>query len=243
MSRILVIARRELLSAAVSPVIWLTVAVAWLLVGLAAYFKLSPAGVDTSAFVFQTTGTWLIIQILLVPMLSMRVLSEEKRSGTLEALMTAPVADHEVVLGKYLALSVIHGLAAAIVPLATLPFVLQGKVPDPGQVLSSFLASLGIGAMLLAIGVFASALASAQVLAAFVTILIESALIFGPGFARERLLPENLLAQALKRGDIIEQLLAGGTGVLDLNHFAYQGVIAALFLLYAVRTLEVRKWK
>lgn len=245
MSRILVVARRELLSACVAPVMWLTVAVAWMLAALAAYFAVIPApgGGELSTFVYLTASWWLILQILIVPILSMRVLSEEKRTGTLETLMTAPVADHEVVLGKFLAVNVIHGVAALILPLLTVPFIIQGRPPDAGQMAATLLTAFGTGALLLAVGVFASSLTSAQVLAAFVAILIGSALIFGPTLARPWLSQEGLLAQALSRADVREQVRSGALGILDLNHFAYQAILAALFLLYAVRALEVRKWK
>ena len=84
---------------------WLTIAVAWLLAALAAYFFVLPtSGGETSIVRLRDLASWwLILQVLIVPILSMRLLSEEKRSGTIEALMTAPVADHEVVLGKFLA--------------------------------------------------------------------------------------------------------------------------------------------
>jgi ABC-2 type transport system permease protein len=224
---------------------WITVAVAWLLAALAAYFAVIPAagGGELSTFVYRTASWWLILQMLIVPILSMRVLSEEKRTGTLETLMTAPVADHEVVIGKFLAVNVIHGVAALILPLLTLPFVIQGKVPDPGQMIATLLTALGTGALLLAVGVFTSSLTSAQVLAAFVAILIEAILIFGPTLAKPWLSEGSLFAQAMGRADMREQVLSGALGVLDLNHFAYQAIVAALFLFFAVRVLEVRKWK
>jgi ABC-2 type transport system permease protein len=173
----------------------------------------------------------------------MRLLSEEKRTGTLESLMTAPVSDHEVVIGKFLAASVIHGFAALIVPLSTVPFILYGKSPDAGQLAAAFLTALGIGSTFLGAGLFASSLTSAQVLAAFVTLLLEGALAFGPPLARGYLSTENVVAQALARGDLFQHVQEGSLGILDLNHFTYQLVIAALFMLFAVRSLEVRKWR
>ena len=75
-------------------------------------------------------------------------------------------------------------------------------------------------------------------------ILIEAALVFGPSLATR--LPAGritLVAQALARGDLFDHVQYGSLGILDLNHFTYQLVMAALFLLFAVRSLEVRKWK
>jgi ABC-2 type transport system permease protein len=173
----------------------------------------------------------------------MRLLSEEKRTGTLEALMTAPVSDHEVVLGKFLAGSAIHAIATLVLPLSTLPFVFYGKPPDLGQVTGAYLTAIGVGTTFLGVGVFASSLTSAQVLAAFVAMLIQAALVFGPSVVPRYLPPEHLIAQAVDRGNLVEHVKAGSLGILDLNHFTYQFVLAALFLLFAIRSLEVRKWR
>jgi ABC-2 type transport system permease protein len=239
-----VIARRELLAAAVSPVTWLTLLVAWSLASVLAYFYVLPKSEgEVSMFVWGMASFWIFLQILICPILSMRLLSEEKRTGTLEALMTAPVSDHEVVIGKFLAANVIHAVAAAIVPLATLPFVLHGKSADLGQLTGAYVTAVGIGALFLGAGVFASSLTSSQVLAAFVTILIEAALVFGPSLTTRYLPPESPFRQAFVRGDLFEHVQYGSLGIVDLNYVAYHVVMAALFLLFAVRSLEVRKWR
>lgn len=244
MTRTLVILRRELASAAASPVMWVTVALAWLGCGAAAsFFALPDSTGEASIFVFNVASWWLVIQALIVPLLSMRLLSEEKRSGTIEALMTAPVHDHEVVLGKFLAANVVHALAALAIPLLALPFVVQGRPPDGGQLAGAYVTALGIGALFLAAGTFASSLTAAQVLAAFVTVLIELALLFGPMLLLRSLPPDHAAAAALARGHLFTHLQEGSVGILDVNHLVYQGVVAALFLLFAVRSLEVRKWK
>jgi ABC-2 type transport system permease protein len=243
-TRTLTIARRELLAAAVSPVTWLTLVVAWTIASVLGYFWVLPgSGGEVSTFVFGMASWWLLVQMLIIPILAMRLLSEEKRTGTLEALMTAPVADHEVVIGKFLAVSAIHAVASAIIPLSTLPFLMYGKAPDPGQLLAAFLTAVGIGSTFLGAGLFASAITSSQVLAAFVTILIEGALLFGPSLAQRYLSPDHALAQGVSRGDFFQHVQAGSLGILDLNQVTYQLVIAALFLLFAVRSLEVRKWR
>jgi ABC-2 type transport system permease protein len=244
MTRTFVIARRELLAAAVSPVTWLTLLVAWTLCTVIGFFfLLPPSGGEISVFLWFMGTTWLWLQLFIVPILSMRLLSEEKRTGTFEALMTAPVSDHQVVIGKFLAASVIHAVATLILPLSTLPFVFYGKAPDPGQLFAVFVTAVGVGSTFLGIGVFASSLTSAQVLAAFVAVLIEAALLFGPALVPSYLPPDHLIAQAVSRGDLFEHVRSGALGILDLNHFTYQLVMAALFLLFAIRSLEVRKWQ
>jgi ABC-2 type transport system permease protein len=242
--RTLVIMRRELFAAFVSPVMWLAVALSWFVCAVMVYaFALPPSGGEVSVFVFGVAQWWFIIQVFIAPLLSMRLLSEEKRAGTLESLMTAPVNDHEVVLGKFAAVNVVHAVAALIIPILTLPFVFYGKAPDWGQVAATYLTALGIGALFLAIGVFASSVTSAQVLAGFVTVLIEAAFIFAPLLAVQHLPAGHFIVQAVTLGHLSNHVQEGALGILDVNNFAYELVMAALFLLFAVRSLEVRKWK
>src|SRR4029079_16746644 len=96
-----------------------------------------------------------------------------------------------------------------------------GKSPDWGQVAGAFITSLGIGAMFLAVGVFASSVTSAQVLAGFLTVLLEAALIFGPSLAVEHLPQDHLVVKALEHGYLMRHVQEGALGIIDANHVAY----------------------
>ncbi len=244
MGRILLIAQRELRSTFVSPVMWFALALAWLLEGGMAYLWSLPAsGGEVSRFIYDAASRWLAIQLLVVPVLCMRILSEEKRSGTFETLMTAPVADHEVVIGKFMAVWVVHAIAALIVPMLALTLIPYGGRPDPGQLIAAYLSLLGTGSVFLAIGVFASSLTQAQVLAAFISLILQLVMFLGPPLVLQQVPPEHPIALSLLRGSLATHVQAGSLGILDGNDFTYQLVMTALFLLFAVRSLEVRKWR
>ena len=96
----LVIAKRELGAFFVSPIAYIVGAAFLFITGLFFVFTVVISNIATLAQVFQVTA---VILLFMAPILTMRLLSEEARSGTLELLLTAPVRDWEVVLGKFLA--------------------------------------------------------------------------------------------------------------------------------------------
>ena len=109
--------------------------------------------------------------IFLAPLLTMRLLAEEQKLGTLELLLTSPVRDWEVVLGKYIASFLI--LAAILaVTLYYVVLLYSFGDPDTGPVLSGYLGLLLYGAAALAIGLLGSSLSSNQIVAAVVGIAI-----------------------------------------------------------------------
>jgi ABC-2 type transport system permease protein len=236
--------RRELWSAFVSPATWAAVGAAWVL--LALVFKngvLPGVGGDLRDAIIASSDGWWWIQFFLAPLWCMRLLSEERRTGTFEALMTAPVTDAAVVLGKYLSAVILLALTALIIPLLmamTLPF--DGR-PDWGQLASAYCAFVGTGAVLCAVGVFASALTQSQVLAAFLALVLNTVLTSLPNWAAMKFPPDHVIRRALARGSLLDQMKEGAAGVMDGNHVAFQTVASALFLLFAVRTLESRKWR
>jgi ABC-2 type transport system permease protein len=239
----LLLARRELFSAGVVPSTWLTYAAAWFVLGLAFRVVVGGAGGQLRDAVVGLFDAWGFVQHFLAPLFCMRLLSEERRSGTFETLMTAPVADYEVVGGKFLAAwTLLAGAAAGclVLPLLVLPF---GGSPDFGQLASGFLAALGSAAVLCALGVFASAMTSSQVLAAFLSLVLGIVLSTLPSFAAEKLPAGHFLVRALARGSLPAQLREGAQGVVDVNHVAFQLAFTFLFLLFAVRALESRKWR
>lgn len=238
-----ILAGRELWSAAVQPSTWATLAAAWLLLGYAFTNALPAAGGDLRDATLGLFASWWWVQFFLAPLLCMRSLSEERRTGTFESLMTAPVRDRDVVVAKFLAawsLTLFAALACPLLLCATTPF---GGRPDPGQLLSAYLGSAGTGAVLCAIGVFASALTASQIFAAFFALVLNTALAALPGLAAEKLAPDHVLTRALSRGSLSDQLREASAGVLDLNHVAFQIAISAVFLLFATRALESRKWR
>ncbi len=171
----LAIARRELAAIIGSPVGALVAGLFLACTG-AVWFVLGPqlvgrgfvSGQPASLSLFFETALWMLL--LLTPAISMRSISEEIRSGSLEVLLTAPVPERTIILGKFLGSLLV--LVLILLPTLVLLVALErhGR-PDYGEVAAGYLGLVLIGAALLASGILASTLTGSQVTAFLLTIL------------------------------------------------------------------------
>jgi ABC-2 type transport system permease protein len=239
-----VIFRKELLSYFVGPVSWIIAVVFYLWRGyevstLSAYAMLMQA--DPDAFITSTyTLSSTTAMVIFVPgLLTMRCFAEERRSGSLEALMTAPVRDFGVVFGKWAAAVVFYALLW--LPSGLLLHVLEY---DPflatdlafGPVFAAYLGMFLLSAMLLAIGCLCSSLTDNVLLAAILAILTDIGLLSLPGMVRANL---GDLAQQYYVRELLDKLDVGrnfndwfARGLVDTSQVAFYvgGVVFFLFL-------------
>ncbi len=235
---------REVESYFLAPLMYLVLAVFLVLNGIAFYFSV----VDTHGNVNQTVRTFLggsilfWINILVIPpLLTMRLLAEEKRTGTIEGLMTAPVTDVAVVLAKFtgaLLFYVALWLPSSIYLIMMKSF---GALPDPGVLATSYLGVLLLGALLLSMGVLASAISPNQVVAAILGIVGNLILFFVPLFSLQ--MGPGMIRNALEQLSILFHFQGSfGKGVLDSGVLSVYVAGSALFLFFAVRAIESRRW-
>jgi ABC-2 type transport system permease protein len=236
--------RREMLSLWVTPLAWVLLGVFLLLQGgifysiLAHFASFAELSVDAGPLgaYFGQSSIFLLMTLLLVcPALSMRTLAEERRSGTIETLLTAPVGSTGVVLGKYAAALSTY----VLIWLPTLLYVVilrkTGTV-DWLVVLSSYLGLFLVGAQYLSIGVFASALSKSQFVALLVTVLIQFGLfvlgigeyIFDPGLLRD------LCAYVSLSGHMEDF----SKGIVDTRRVLYDVSLAIFCLFLTVRVVD-----
>ncbi len=184
-------------------------------------------------------SSWLML-ILLAPVLTMRLISEELRSGSIEILMTAPITEAQVVAGKYLAALTFY----ASLWLPTLAYALliarQSEV-DWGPVAAGYVGILGIGALLLAVGTFASAMTRSQLVAAMVSVALVF-LLFLLGIFEGQVDTERL-KQALDYVNLWNHIDEFARGIVDTRRLAYYGTGVLFFLFLATRALEDKKWR
>jgi ABC-2 type transport system permease protein len=179
-----------------------------------------------------------VILLLLMPLVTMRLFAEERRSGTIELLLTYPVRDGAVLTGKYLAALTLYGVMLA----GTLayPALIASFVRlEWGPLLTGYLGLLLMGAMFLAVGVFASSLTENQVVAAIITfgVLLMFWVI---GWTAE--FAGGPLGTVLTHLSILEHNDTFAKGVLDTKDVVYYLNFTALALFLAVRSLEARRW-
>jgi ABC-2 type transport system permease protein len=230
------IARREVESYFVSPIAYVTLAIFLFLMGYLFERILYLSREATLQYVFYNMVT---VFMLLLPLITMRLFAEERRAGTLEVLLTSPVRDWEVVLGKYLASLSILVLALALTGLYAVILAIIGK-PEWGPLLSGYLGMLLFGGAVLAIGLLTSSWTRNQVIAAFVAVIIVlflwviDALSSSASGALAGL--PSYLSIARHYDDFL-------SGVIDTRHLVYYASVIAIALFMTVRSLESRKWR
>ena len=200
----------------------------------------APTSMTPLDFFFGGTLFYWLALLFVGPVLTMRLLSEERRSGTLEMLLTAPVTEGQVVFGKYLGALLFY----VFLWLPTLLYValLARELPlDWGPVGAAYLGTLGIGSLFLAIGIFMSALTRNQVVAAvgaFAVIFLT----FIPAFL-EFLVNDPALRDAVSYLNLYQHMDEFSKGIVDTRHLVYYASGTALFLFLASRAVEAAKGK
>ncbi len=229
---------KELRSYLASPVAYVVTAVFLLLSGTFFTGYLASTGYsDTSLKGFLDAGQLLIPLFAVV--LTMRLISEEKKLGTWEFLATAPVRDSEIVLGKYAGSLAVLAMMLALTFYYPLLLFMFGD-PDPGPIVTGYLGLLLLGAATLAIGVFASSLSANQIIAAAISCAILFVLWFtgeAAGFV------PGPIGQMLSYVSLSTHFPDFGTGIVDTRAVVYYLSVAGLFVYFAIRATEAGRWR
>jgi len=237
--------RREMLSLWVTPLAWVLSFAFLLLQGVAFYIvvdhythftTMSMEGPVESYFASLFMPFSLL---LLCPALSMGSFAEERKSGTLESLLTAPVTARAVVHAKYLAALTTY----VLLWLPTLLYVVIVRnvaVIDWPVVLSSYAGLFCIGAAYLAVGVLMSAMARSQLLALMLATLVQFGLfILGVG---ERVFDPGPLQAICAHVSVLSQLEDFARGVIDLRRLVFDSSLVSLCLFLTRRVVDSWRW-
>ncbi len=180
---------------------------------------------------------------LVVPLVTMGVLAEEKRSGTIELLITMPVKDSEVILGKYIAslgMCAILLLATLSYPFAMFVWPWHLGPMDWGPVWTGYLGLLCYCGAGVAIGMMFSSFTESQIISFFVTALVMLTL-WGLGFLVETV--PGAAGDTFSFISFQSRFLPFARGIIDTRALVYFVSIAVVCLLVSFRQLESRKWK
>lgn len=200
-----------------------------------------PRAVAAKPLDYFFTSFWWMILLVVVPVLTMRLLAEERQSGSIEVLMTAPVSEEQVVIGKYLGSLAFY--AFLWLPTVAYAVILGAYTEvDWGPVASGYLGFLLIGALMLAVGIFASSLTPNQLVAAIIAFAILLLLVLGTALLGG--LVEDPVAQdILEYVDLMSHQEDFAKGIVDTRHLVYYLSGAVFFLFLTSRTLENNKWR
>jgi ABC-2 type transport system permease protein len=239
------IAWREVRSFFLSPVAYV-VLTAWLLWSGLSFFQLTSwlssrmsAGGSDNPLTLFFGGTFLFFVplLLFVPVLTMRLLAEERATGTLEPLLTAPVTERAVVLGKYAA-AMVFWLVLWVPALMYAWLTSRYGHVDTGVLASSYLGIFGIGLYYMAIGLFMSAVARNQIIAAVLTFMALG-LLFALGLG-EFIFPER--QQLFSYISVWGHMSTFSKGIVDSRYLVFDVSLAVLGVFLSVRVLEARRY-
>ncbi len=236
------IARREVGSMLRLPVGWIVIALfAFLSAVLFVNGTLAPGQPATMRYFFAS-ASWLMLGI--APAVSMRLVSEELRSGTAEPLRTAPISDGAVIWGKYL--GAVLFLSLMLAPTLVLAAVLWGVSdprPDPGPIFAGYLSLLLVGMLYTAVGLLASSLTSSQTLAFLGALMFLVLMMVLTGTVSQAEATPSWLARALVSLSVQARARDMAKGVIDTGSVAFFLAGSAWFVLLASAALSSRRWR
>jgi ABC-2 type transport system permease protein len=248
MRTVVILMRRELYALFVSPMAYFLLTASLLLNGYFFSDWVIPGvnGVDPQyadpigTFFGNSIFLWILIMFF-APAVTMRLLADEKHSGTFETLVTSPITELQIVLGKYLS-ALFFYIVLWLPTVGYMIWLSHVSNPDCGAIVSSYIGILLIGQAFLAIGLLCSSLTQYQNVAA-VTCFVVISLLFLLGLKDLQLDDGDMFKPITSYMNLWSYMDAFSRGVIDTRVVVYLLSIGWLALYATVRSLESRKWR
>lgn len=231
------VARRELYGYLVSPTVYAVASVFLLVNGWIFYLILAQGYAEASMKAILPTTAFLLL--LVVPMLTMRLVAEERSSGTIELLMTFPLTDAQVVLGKYVA-TLLAFMLTLVPTLTYVAIILTYGATDYGPLITAYIGLILLGGSFIGVGILASALTRSQLVAgviAFGMLLMLWVLGAAAGVLGPRLSP--IIAYL----SLAEHFQNFGSGVVDVKDIVFYLSAIVATLVVTTRVVESGRWR
>lgn len=235
--KILAIMRKELESYFYSPVAYIVFSAFLLIVGYLFWFILIAS---KYASLEPTLYNAAFVLLLATPVLTMRLISEEKKNKTIELLLTSPISPAEIIAGKFLACLLLYIMLLALT--LQYPLVIASYSPnfDWGPVISGYLGMILLGCAFISVGLFTSTLSENQIVSAITSFGILL-LFWMFGFAKDVL--DNAFGQILENLSLFERYADFLRGIIDTGNIIFFVVFTLIWLFMATRFLESDRWR
>lgn len=237
MSGFITLMKREFMVYFYSPMAYAIMAVFMLLSG---FLFLSSLLVRQDAGIMREFLSSLsILTLIISPMITMRLFAEEKKSGTIEMLMTAPVRDAAIVLAKFTAAVFFYLLIIS----PTVSYIIILKVygnPDFGSIISGYIGLICTTMVFFSVGICVSAVTNNQIVCAVVTFIILMALLMMDFLANYT---SGTLRQILDYADFKTHMVSFAKGLIDTRDIVFFLSTSAFFLFVTIKAVESRRWK
>ncbi len=259
MRNIMTIFNRDFKSYFISPIAYVVIALFLVLTGIifflltssflqysaqlqwqAARFQQTPPPINVNQMILRPMlQNMSVFTLFFIPMITMRSFSEDKRSGTMELLMTSPATTMQIVLGKFLSafcLYAIMVLTTFVYPLVIIGF---GN-PDVTPIFTAYAGILFLGAASIGIGVWISAMTENQIIAAVGTLVSLLFLWFVGWFS---MISTSFLGDFFRYMSIFEHFEDFSKGVFDSGHIVYYLSLCGIMLFLSHQWIESLKWR
>lgn len=230
--------KREFKAFFSSPIGYLVIAVMFVLSGY--YFYVANLELGNLSLSYVFTALFSYAGFLVLPILTMRLFSEEKKQKTDQALLTAPVNLTEIVLGKFLAAFLIYIIGISI----TLVYgcvIASVTAPAWMTIFSSYIGLMLYGGMIIAAGLFFSCLTESQLIAALLTFAFELFLTFFDYLAT-LFADHQWIVSCVKFISVTDRYTGFTAGSMHYDDIVFFLTMQALFLFFAVRILDRKRW-
>jgi len=254
MSNILAIANKELRSYFASPIAYITIGFfallyGWFYFAILAFFvrsSMQAGGLNgqqpmniNQVLIRQLLQNVTILILFIMPMVTMRTYSEEKRSGTIELLLTSPLSDFQIILGKFFGALALWAIMLAVSLIHIALLFVYGN-PEWKPIATAYLGLLLLGGCFISVGLFISSLTKNQIVAGMVTFAVFLFLwvitwlgsFSGPTF--------DSLTQYLS---IIDHYDDFGKGVIDTTHVIYYVSFITFGLFLTAKSVDSERWR
>lgn len=213
-----------------------TVFISVFMIAATIYFYMYNIASESSSmlYLFQDMD---VIMLVLIPLLTMRLMSEEKKNKTDQLLLTAPVSVSEIILGKYFAAVAIFGAALLITLIFPAAIVIFGK-PAVGILVGSYIGFFLKGCVYIAIGLFISSLTENQIVSALLMFLVMVLFFIMDTLASVFPAIDPVISFISVNARVTEFYL----GSFNFEHIIYYLSMIALFLFYSVKMVERRRY-
>jgi len=238
MQKVLLLTRREIASYFVSPIAY--VAMALFLLATGVFFGWMDFRPGQPAAMQGSFNIMMIVLVFFLPLLTMRALAEEQRSGTIETLLTAPVTDVQVVTAKFLGSWMFFLVMLAPTLLYVVVLAAFGQ-PDVGPIASGYIGLVLLGAAYVAIGILASSLTRNQIIAAVISFVALLLLAWPVPYVAQVVPPP--WRTIIQRATMLSHYIDFTQGVVDVVHVIYFVVLTVYALFLTVKVLESRRWR
>ena len=252
MRNILAIADKELRSYFASPIAYVIIGLFALLFGWFFFVYLSVFVQQSSQMMMgggaaninerMIRGVFLnsaVIVLFVMPMITMRTYSEEKRSGTIELLLTSPVTDFQIIMGKFLGALGLYA-AMLLVTMLYMAILFVYSTPEWKPILSGYLGLLLMGGCFLSVGLFISSVTKNQIVAGFLTFAVFL-MLWVINWMAEQSGPT--MSAVLKYLSITDHFDDFARGIVDTKHVIYYLTFITFGLFLTAKSVDMERWR